>query len=107
MQFTSPENLSVHMSNGSITQIQAKKYIVCTGAGPVTPSIRGLSSVKYWTYRDVVQATHVPRSIIIAGAGPLGCEMSQVCPDPCKGMCHGDRCLPPSILRAPPPLHAT
>jgi hypothetical protein len=77
-QFTSPEVLSVHMNNGTEVSIRAKKFILCTGAGPSMPSIRGLSSVKYWTYRDVMQATHVPRSVIIVGAGPLGCEVAQV-----------------------------
>lgn len=48
---------------------------LCTGAGPAKPSLRGLSGVPHWTYRDVFQATEVPRSMIIIGAGPVGCEL--------------------------------
>ncbi len=52
--------------------------VVATGAKPVIPPIPGLSDVDYWTNRDVVEATELPRSLIVLGGGAIGCEFSQV-----------------------------
>lgn len=52
--------------------------VVATGAKPVIPPIPGLSDVDYWTNRDVVEATELPRSLIVLGGGAIGCELSQV-----------------------------
>jgi len=75
--FKSATSMTIEQRNGSKIEVRGKKYLICTGAGPSKPSIRGLSGVKHWTYRDVFKATEVPRSLIIIGAGPVGCELGQ------------------------------
>ena len=74
--FTSPNILSVRMPNGTLADISAKGFLICAGAGPSRGSIRGLR--EHWTYRDALTMTgDAPESLIIAGAGPVGCELAQ------------------------------
>lgn len=51
--------------------------VVATGAKAVVPPIPGLADVDYWTNRDLVEATALPRSMIILGGGAIGCEFGQ------------------------------
>ncbi|MGY2874951.1 pyruvate/2-oxoglutarate dehydrogenase complex dihydrolipoamide dehydrogenase (E3) component [Marmoricola sp. URHA0025 HA25] len=61
------------------TTYAARKGIVLnTGTAPAAPPIDGLAGLDYWTNRDVVRLTELPRSIIVIGGGPIGCEMAQV-----------------------------
>ena len=48
------------------------------GTSPATPPIEGLSATPYWTNRDAVRATALPRELIVLGGGPIGCELAQV-----------------------------
>jgi len=57
--------------------IAARSVIIATGSRPRVPSIPGLAEVGYWTNRDLFDLTCLPRSLIVAGGGPIGCEMAQ------------------------------
>ena len=52
--------------------------VVATGTTAVVPPVPGLSDVDYWTNRQLVEATGLPRSLVILGGGAIGCELSQV-----------------------------
>jgi pyruvate/2-oxoglutarate dehydrogenase complex dihydrolipoamide dehydrogenase (E3) component len=52
--------------------------ILATGTSPGTPPIPGLPDTPYWTNRDAVQVTDLPASLVVVGAGPIGCELAQV-----------------------------
>src|SRR4051812_48347631 len=56
----------------------AKAVVVATGTRPRLPPIEGLHGVDYWTNRGAVQATEVPASLVVVGAGAVGCEFAQV-----------------------------
>jgi pyruvate/2-oxoglutarate dehydrogenase complex dihydrolipoamide dehydrogenase (E3) component len=74
--FTSPNNLQVKLPNGTLVDVGAKGFLICAGAGPSRGSIRGLGD--HWTYRDALTMSgEAPESLIIAGAGPVGCELAQ------------------------------
>jgi pyruvate/2-oxoglutarate dehydrogenase complex dihydrolipoamide dehydrogenase (E3) component len=60
------------------TYAAGKGIVLNTGTSPSAPPIDGLADVDYWTNRDVVRLTELPRSIIVIGGGPIGCEMAQV-----------------------------
>ncbi|TDD73739.1 dihydrolipoyl dehydrogenase family protein [Actinomadura rubrisoli] len=49
-----------------------------TGTSPAAPPIDGLDAVPYWTNREAVQATEVPRSLLVLGGGVVGVEMAQI-----------------------------
>lgn len=51
--------------------------IVCSGTAPLIPPIEGIEEVDLWTNRDLVEARELPASMVILGAGAIGCEFSQ------------------------------
>jgi len=55
-----------------------KAIVIATGTKPKIPPINGIDSVDYWTNRGAVKATEVPDSLVIVGAGAVGCEFAQV-----------------------------
>lgn len=54
-----------------------KGIVLATGTEPAAPPIPGLDDVSYWTNREAVAATELPRSLIVLGAGPIGLELAQ------------------------------
>ncbi len=57
--------------------IQAKTFLLTTGARPRIPPIAGLSEVPFVTYEKIFDNDRLPRSMIVVGAGPVGMEMAQ------------------------------
>ena len=70
--FTGTDALSV---DG--TQLRFRKALLATGARPDTPSIPGLVEAGYLTNENVFDLTELPRSLLVIGGGPLGCELAQ------------------------------
>jgi pyruvate/2-oxoglutarate dehydrogenase complex dihydrolipoamide dehydrogenase (E3) component len=52
--------------------------VIATGSNPAIPPIPGLAGTPYWTNRDAVKATEVPRSLAVLGGGAVGVELAQV-----------------------------
>jgi pyruvate/2-oxoglutarate dehydrogenase complex dihydrolipoamide dehydrogenase (E3) component len=54
--------------------------VVATGTKPSIPysHVAGLDRVEFWTNRGAVKATEVPSSLVVVGAGAVGCEFAQV-----------------------------
>ena len=57
--------------------IRYSRLLVATGSSPSIPPIDGLADVGYWTNREASSASRVPESLIVVGAGPVGCELGQ------------------------------
>jgi len=51
--------------------------VVATGSSAAMPPIDGLDSARPWNNREGTTSKHVPESMIVLGAGPVGCELSQ------------------------------
>ena len=61
------------------TSYVARRGIVLnTGTTPSAPPVHGLADTPYWTNREVVRLTELPRSLAVIGGGPIGCELAQV-----------------------------
>jgi pyruvate/2-oxoglutarate dehydrogenase complex dihydrolipoamide dehydrogenase (E3) component len=61
------------------TIIQARKAVVlATGTAAQIPPVPGLAETPFWTNRDAIEATDLPRSIIVLGGGAVGVELAQV-----------------------------
>jgi pyruvate/2-oxoglutarate dehydrogenase complex dihydrolipoamide dehydrogenase (E3) component len=58
-------------------EIAYEKLVVATGSLPSIPPVPGLATVDYWTNRDATSAREVPGSLIVLGAGAVGCELAQ------------------------------
>ena len=59
-------------------RLTARKAVVLnTGTDPGAPPVPGLEGTPYWTNRDVVKVTELPRTLAVIGAGAIGCELAQ------------------------------
>lgn len=61
-----------------IRHVATRGIVVATGTRPAVPPIEGLETVPYWTNHDAVEATELPRSLVVLGGGAIGCELAQV-----------------------------
>jgi pyruvate/2-oxoglutarate dehydrogenase complex dihydrolipoamide dehydrogenase (E3) component len=57
--------------------LEFSKAVVATGARASAPPIPGLEEAGYLTNETVFSLTKLPRRLIVIGAGPIGCELSQ------------------------------
>jgi dihydrolipoamide dehydrogenase len=53
------------------------RLVLATGSRPAIPPIDGLDSVEYWTNREATRTHKIPRSLVVMGGGPVGCELAQ------------------------------
>jgi pyruvate/2-oxoglutarate dehydrogenase complex dihydrolipoamide dehydrogenase (E3) component len=51
--------------------------VVATGSRPAVPPLEGLDGVDYWTNREAIWASAIPRSLVVLGGGPVGVELAQ------------------------------
>lgn len=58
-------------------ELPYEKLVIATGSVPSIPPIPGLAGCSYWTNREATAVREVPQSIIVLGAGPVGCELAQ------------------------------
>jgi pyruvate/2-oxoglutarate dehydrogenase complex dihydrolipoamide dehydrogenase (E3) component len=58
-------------------RLDARRFVVCTGAEPSPPPLPGLDSAPHMTYQTVFGLEELPRSLLVLGGGPLGCELAQ------------------------------
>jgi len=60
------------------TRLRFKKAMIATGSRPALPTIPGLAEAGYLTNETVFDLTVLPKSMLVIGGGPLGCELAQV-----------------------------
>ena len=51
--------------------------VIATGGEPAMPPIDGIDQVDAWTNREAIEATELPRSMVVLGAGAVGLELAQ------------------------------
>ncbi len=71
--FLSPNELLV-----GETKLRAKNFVIATGTRATLPAIDGLARVPYFTNETIFdELTAAPKSMLVIGGGPIGCELSQ------------------------------
>jgi pyruvate/2-oxoglutarate dehydrogenase complex dihydrolipoamide dehydrogenase (E3) component len=57
--------------------LHAHNVIVAVGSFSKVPPMPGLDSIKVWTNREATLARELPKSLLVLGGGPTGCELAQ------------------------------
>ncbi len=57
--------------------LEAKTFLITTGAHAYIPPIVGLDQVPFVTYERIFENDRLPRTMAVIGAGPVGMEMAQ------------------------------
>ncbi|MEO6024273.1 MAG: mercuric reductase [Burkholderiales bacterium] len=58
-------------------KLTARNFVIATGSRPDVPPIPGLSEAPFLTNETVFKLNETVASMIVIGAGPIGCEMAQ------------------------------
>ena len=77
--------------------LEARNVVVAVGSVTKVPELPGLDKIKPWTNREATLATELPKSLVVLGGGPTGCEMAQVYARfgvPTRIVQSGDRLMP-------------
>ena len=71
-RFTGPKTVQVGES-----LLRGRKFVIATGARAAIPAIPGLAESDPLTNETVFGLEQPPRHLVVLGAGPIGCELSQ------------------------------
>ncbi|ODV01644.1 MAG: mercuric reductase [Rubrivivax sp. SCN 70-15] len=71
-RFTGPDSVDV-----AGKRLSFKRALIATGSRSMLPTIPGLSEAGFLTNETVFDLDERPRSLLVIGGGPLGCELAQ------------------------------
>jgi pyruvate/2-oxoglutarate dehydrogenase complex dihydrolipoamide dehydrogenase (E3) component len=63
--------------DGNSHRLDAENVVIAVGSTSKVPPVPGLADVPYWTNREATLARELPRSLLVLGGGPTGCELAQ------------------------------
>ena len=59
--------------------LRARNFVIATGSRATIPKLAGIESVKFFTNETIFDELGTkPKSMIILGGGPIGCELAQM-----------------------------
>ena len=62
----------------AVHELRGREVVVAVGSTSKIPPLPGLDGVRIWTNRQATLARDLPKSLVVMGGGPTGCELSQV-----------------------------
>ena len=74
--FLDPHKLKATLPDGSTEEIEAEKVIIATGSIPAVIPAFPIDGKKIISSDEAVNLKEVPKSILIIGAGAIGCEFA-------------------------------
>lgn len=77
-RLTGPNSVEVTAEDGSKKTYTCRNIVIATGSTPVIPPVPGLEGAGVWTSDDAVNATQVPKTMLLIGAGAVGLEFAYV-----------------------------
>ena len=76
--FTDPHTLTVELKNGSVESIRAENIVIASGSIPYRPDDVNFDHKRICDSDSILNIDYVPRSVIIYGAGVIGCEYASI-----------------------------
>lgn len=73
-EVVSPQLVRCHHADGSMTDLAADMILIATGTTPHRPADLQFEHENVWDSDEVVHMASIPRSLIVYGAGVIGCE---------------------------------
>jgi pyruvate/2-oxoglutarate dehydrogenase complex dihydrolipoamide dehydrogenase (E3) component len=64
--------------DGAAHVLHGRNVIVAVGSRSKVPPVPGIDAIPFWTNREATLARTLPRSLLVLGGGPTGCELAQV-----------------------------
>src|SRR5439155_21255002 len=59
-------------------EIGGSNVLVAVGSRTKIPPVEGIADIPYWTNREATLTRQLPKSLLVLGGGPTGCELAQV-----------------------------
>ncbi|PHR64244.1 Si-specific NAD(P)(+) transhydrogenase [Pseudidiomarina marina] len=76
--FENANRLKITQADGTLEYITTKQVVIATGSRPYHPPDVDFSHARLYDSDTVLNLEHEPRSIIIYGAGVIGCEYASI-----------------------------
>jgi pyruvate/2-oxoglutarate dehydrogenase complex dihydrolipoamide dehydrogenase (E3) component len=61
-----------------VHELAGRNVVIAVGSFSKRPPVPGLDQIAVWTNRDATLARELPRSLLVLGGGPTGCELAQM-----------------------------
>lgn len=76
--FVDANTMQIEKADGSKDTLTARQFVIATGSRPYRPPNVDFSHPRVYDSDTVLSLKHDPRSIIIVGAGVIGCEYASI-----------------------------
>lgn len=76
--FVDKNTLKIESEDGTIDQLTAEKIVIASGSRPYRPADVDFTHARIYDSDTILSLKHEPKSIIIYGAGVIGCEYASI-----------------------------
>ena len=76
--FVNANTVAVKFSDGASERMTAEKIVIATGSRPYRPADIDFDHTRIYDSDTILDMKHTPRSLIIYGAGVIGCEYASI-----------------------------
>ncbi len=74
--FLDPHTLEVRLLDGGLRRVTAAAFLIATGSRVQWVEVPGLRETGVWTSDEVLDADHIPESVIVLGGGAIALELA-------------------------------
>ncbi|MGB8168539.1 MAG: NAD(P)/FAD-dependent oxidoreductase [Chthoniobacteraceae bacterium] len=72
--FTDPHTVEVRLLDGGLRRLSARAFLIATGSRVQWREIPGLRETGFWTSDELLDADHIPASVVVLGGGAIALE---------------------------------